>query len=136
MKKLTPLFFLRIGLGINLLMHGLVRIPTLEDFASRTAIEFQSTALPITVAKYFLYILPFLELTTGILILSKGKLIRTGMVMGVIILCILTFGTTLKQDWNNSAIQLIYIIAFSYGLNLYEQERQSKIKANEREENN
>ena len=50
------------------------------------------------------------------------------MVMGVAILCILTFGTTLKQDWNNSAIQLIYIIAFSYGLNLYEQERQSKME--------
>jgi thiosulfate dehydrogenase [quinone] large subunit len=129
MKKLSALLFLRIGLGINMLMHGLVRIPHLEVFASKMSEDFENTFLPTGIAKCFLYILPFLETSTGILILIGGKWTRNGLVLGVILLCMLMFGTTLKQDWNTAGTQLIYIIAFAYGLNLYDQETERKKKA-------
>lgn|SRR5690606_35731646 len=125
MKRFSALLFLRIALGLNMLMHGLVRIPSLETFATKMAVGFHGTPIPGIAAKYFLYALPFAELITGILILS-GKWTRTGLVAGVIILCVLMFGTTLKQDWDTAGTQLIYIVAFAYSLNLYDHEAEKK----------
>ena len=69
---------MRIGLGINMLMHGLVRIPKLVGFVGKTAAGFANTILPDVLTRAFLYGLPFVELASGILILLGGSLSKWG----------------------------------------------------------
>ena len=107
---------LRLGLGINMLMHGLVRIPKLNAFVTKSAAGFAQTILPELVTRAFLYTLPFLELITGLLILLGGQFSKWGYVAGGLIISALLFGTTLKEDWAAAGNQLIYVIAFYLAL--------------------
>ncbi|GAB2514414.1 DoxX family protein [Spirosoma aerophilum] len=107
---------IRLGLGINMLMHGLVRIPKLSAFVAKTEAGFASTLLPALLTRAFLYTLPFLELVTGILILLGGQFIRWGYFLGGLIIAALLLGTTLKEDWASAGTQMIYVIAFYLGL--------------------
>lgn len=107
---------IRLGLGINMLMHGLVRIPKLTTFVSKTSAGFAHTLLPEILTKAFLYTLPFVELTSGILILLGGQFSKWGYFLGGLIVSALLFGTTLKEDWSGAGNQLIYVIAFYLAL--------------------
>ncbi|GAB3694220.1 hypothetical protein GCM10027592_14910 [Spirosoma flavus] len=107
---------IRIGLGINMLMHGLVRIPKLHAFVAKTEAGFAQTILPPLLTKAFLYTLPFLELSCGLLILIGGQFSKWGYLLGGLIISALLFGTTLKEDWSGAGNQLIYIIAFYLAL--------------------
>ncbi|QDK83838.1 DoxX family protein [Spirosoma sp. KCTC 42546] len=107
---------IRIGLGINMLMHGLVRIPNLNAFVAKTGAGFASTILPPILTKAFLYTLPFVELTVGILILLGGQFSKWGYLLGGLTIGALLFGTTLKEDWSGAGNQLIYVIAFYLAL--------------------
>lgn len=107
---------MRIGLGINMLMHGLVRIPKLGAFVSKTAAGFANTILPEFLTKAFLYTLPFVELTIGLLILLGGQLSKWGYFIGGLTIGALLFGTALKEEWNSAGTQTIYIIAFYLAL--------------------
>ncbi|WP_051360166.1 hypothetical protein [Adhaeribacter aquaticus] len=128
LDKFSALFILRLGLGINMLMHGLVRLPKLEAFASKMAAGFEGTLLSETVVKAFLMVLPFLEFITGLLILFGGRLGRYGLVACGLILSFLLFGTTLKEDWSGAGNQLIYVIATAYGLALYDQQEKERTR--------
>jgi len=107
---------IRIGLGINMLMHGLVRIPKLSTFVAKTEAGFANTILPILLTKAFLYTLPFVEFASGVLILLGGQFIKWGYFVGGLTICALLFGTTLKEDWSGAGSQLVYIIAFYLAL--------------------
>lgn len=107
---------IRIGLGINMLMHGLIRVPKLSAFVTKTAAGFSGTILPEQLTKAFLYALPFAELTSGVLILLGGRFDKWGYALGGLIIGALLFGTTLKEDWAGAGNQLIYVIAFYLAL--------------------
>ncbi|GEO05632.1 hypothetical protein AAE02nite_32960 [Adhaeribacter aerolatus] len=121
----SALFILRLGLGINMLMHGLVRLPKLDAFATKMAAGFENYWLPTAVAKPFLMFLPILEFLAGLLILVGGKWGRYGFVLCGLILAALLFGTTLKEDWGTAGTQLIYVLATAYGLSLYERQERT-----------
>ena len=107
---------IRIGLGITMLMHGLVRIPKLNTFVAKTGATFANTLLPPILTKAFLFTLPFIELVIGLLILVGGQFGKWGYLMGGILMGALLFGTTLKEDWSGAGNQLIYVIAFYLAL--------------------
>ncbi|MFD2571717.1 DoxX family protein [Spirosoma soli] len=107
---------IRLGLGINMLMHGLVRIPKLNAFVTKTAAGFSATILPEQLTRAFLYALPFAEFASGLLILLGGQFSKWGYGLGGIIIASLLFGTTLKEDWGGAGNQLIYVIAFYLAL--------------------
>ncbi len=107
---------IRLGLGINMLMHGLVRISKLNTFVSKTSAGFSHTILPEILTSAFLYTLPFAELTSGVLILVGGQFSKWGYFLGGLIISALLFGTTLKEDWAGAGNQLIYVIAFYLAL--------------------
>ena len=69
MPKLTnnQLAFLlaRITLGINFFLHGFVRIPKLEAFASGLTQGFEVTMLPLALVKMIAYAIPFIEVILG-----------------------------------------------------------------------
>ncbi|MGF7215357.1 thiosulfate dehydrogenase [quinone] large subunit [Spirosoma lacussanchae] len=107
---------IRLGLGINMLMHGLVRIPKLSAFVTKTGAGFASTILPAILTNAFLYTLPFVEFASGVLILLGGQFSRWGYFIGGLTIAALLFGTTLKEDWQSAGTQLIYVIAFYLAL--------------------
>lgn len=107
---------LRVGLGINMLMHGLVRIPKLSAFVTKTEAGFASTILPAILTRVFLYTLPFVELAVGIMILLGGQFTKWGYFAGGMLIGALLLGTTLKEDWAGAGNQLIYVIAFYLAL--------------------
>ena len=59
---------LRLTLGINLVVHGLVRVPKLSAFAAGMARDFQPTILPSGLVQAFALALPFAEAAVGALI--------------------------------------------------------------------
>lgn len=107
---------MRIGLGINMLMHGAVRIPKLSGFVNKTAAGFADTILPALLTRAFLYGLPFVELASGVLILLGGPLSKWGYFIGGLTIGALLFGTTLKEDWATAGSQVVYLIAFYLAL--------------------
>ncbi len=119
---------IRIGLGINMLMHGLVRIPKLNAFVTKTGAGFANTVLPDVLTRAFLYTLPFVELTSGVLILLGGQFSKWGYTLGGLIIGVLLFGTTLKEDWAGAGNQLIYVIAFYLALRGLDESRRGSFR--------
>lgn len=107
---------MRLGLGINMLMHGLVRVPKLSAFVAKTGAGFTDTILPPALTNAFLYTLPFVELASGLLILAGSRFIKWGYFVGGLTIVSLLFGTTLKEDWATAGSQVVYIVAFYLAL--------------------
>ena len=113
MKKLTneqlAYFMGRCILGINFLVHGLVRIPKLSGFAKGVTKGFEGTLLPEFMATGFAYAIPLIELILGLLLLlglkTRNILFSSGVFMGVLI-----FGSGLKEDWTAIGSQMVHAI--------------------------
>ena len=103
---------LRITLGINIAMHGISRILAGPGtFAASLTQQFSSTVLPHFALLGFGYALPWLETLIGLLVLV-GALTRVALVAGASLIAVLTFGSSLHQDWNIVGLQLIYAIVY------------------------
>lgn len=103
----------RITMGINLLGHGLVRLPKLFDFKIWMLDSFQDTLLPASLVGMWASLLPFLELSIGILI-TAGLFTRKAIAGGAIIILILVFGSCLKENWEWVSFQMIYALYFFF----------------------
>jgi thiosulfate dehydrogenase [quinone] large subunit len=104
--------FLRFTLGLNILMHGAVRLPILSAFVSGLLKQFADTPLPAPAVKAFAYSLPFLEALVGLLLLL-GLWTRRALLLGALIMAALVFGTALLSDWNTLAIQMLYVVIYA-----------------------
>ncbi len=102
----------RLPIGFSFLGHGLVRIPKLSTFAEGMAQSFDKTILPYDFVLGFGYILPFVELLLGI-VLILGIAMRTSTFAGVILVCILIFGSSLQENWSSVATQMFYGLYFT-----------------------
>jgi thiosulfate dehydrogenase (quinone) large subunit len=94
--------FLRITLGLNILMHGAVRLPILSVFVAGLVKEFAKTPLPAVAVKAFAYSLPFEEGLVGLFVLV-GLWTRNALLLGALIMAALVFGTAPLSDWNTPA---------------------------------
>ncbi|PXY01823.1 DoxX family protein [Marinifilum breve] len=103
----------RVTMGINLLGHGLVRLPKLFDFKIWMLNSFQDTLLPASLVGVWASVLPFLELSIGILI-TAGLFTRKAIAGGAIIILILVFGSCLKENWEWVSFQMIYALYFFF----------------------
>ena len=120
--KIKPVHLFRIGLGIDMLMHGLVRIPNLQGFVNHSMAGFTTSFLPSVLVRVFLIVLPFLEALIGLMILIGGKIGRAGFVAGGFLMAVLLFGTTSHQDWAVASQQVIYLTAFAIALQFHDKE--------------
>jgi thiosulfate dehydrogenase [quinone] large subunit len=98
----------RLGLGINIALHGLVRIGHISQFANSLRPEFAQTILPGTLVVIAGYGIVLAEAAIGILILCNLWL-RAALVAGTLLMFLLLIGTCLRQDWGPAGYQLIYI---------------------------
>jgi thiosulfate dehydrogenase (quinone) large subunit len=113
-KNITlPYALLRIALGLNICMQGIVRWASgLGSFAESMLPIFQRTLLPTWSVYSFGYLLPIVEATVGACLLF-GFQTRRALISGSVLMLVLTFGTTLRQDWPTVEIQLTYSVVYS-----------------------
>ena len=108
-----PYALLRIGLGLNICMHGIVRWAAgHRSFAESLLPMFQKTPLPAWSVYSFGYLLPIVEATLGACLLF-GFQTRRALISGSVLMLALTFGSTLRQDWPTVGIQLTYSVVYS-----------------------
>lgn len=94
-------------IGVNLLLHGAVRLPKLSAFAHGMADGFEGTWMPPSLALPFAFAIPVIELILGIMILV-GLHLRWALVGGLALMCMLTAGVCLQERWDVAGSQLVY----------------------------
>ena len=98
---------LRLALGVNMLLHGLVRLPHMAAFVNGMVTQFQATILPGFAVKGFGWALPFAEGMIGLL-LVLGWRTRQALMAGGRVMARLIAGTSLRSDWPTVGIQMVY----------------------------
>ena len=99
---------LRLTLGLNICLHGVVRwMAGLGSFARSLIPMFQKTPLPEWSVYGFGLVLPVLEALIGTAV-ALGFRTRAALFAGAFLMLVLTFGSTLRQDWQTVGIQLTY----------------------------
>ena len=104
----------RVALGLNIAMHGYGRLPNLAGFGNGMVKEFAATFLPGPLVYVTGYGIAIGEAVIGTLLLL-GLLSRPALVLGTLLMLLLTFGSTLIQQWEIVSVQMIDV-AFYVGL--------------------
>ena len=102
----------RFAMGVNMFMHGAVRIfGDLNGFVQGTVKGFAETILPAPLVQLYAYGLSFTELILGaLLIIGLGtRWVTTALIL---VMASLMFGMSLRQEWNTVGSQVVYVVAF------------------------
>lgn len=102
-------FFARITLGVNFLIHGLVRLPKLQEFAQGVVKGFEGTILPDFMVIPFAYAIPIMEFVLGIMLLL-GLFTRKALAASAILMIVLIAGSAFKEDWGAVSTQMLYAL--------------------------
>jgi len=104
----------RLGLGMDIVLHGFMRLPKLATFAGGMEKEFAKTVLPGSLVYASGYGIAIGEAVIGAL-LVLGLFLRPALVAGTLLMILLLFGVGLLEKWEVAALQLTYV-AFYAGL--------------------
>jgi thiosulfate dehydrogenase [quinone] large subunit len=104
---------LRAVVGTNLMMHGISRaIGGTGEFAAKLVMQFAHTPLPAWSVWVFGLTLPAIEGGLGLLLLI-GLRTRAALIAASALIIVLTFGSSLLQDWPAAGIQLTYAAVYA-----------------------
>jgi thiosulfate dehydrogenase [quinone] large subunit len=98
----------RLGLGVNIALHGFVRLPKLASFAAGMEKEFAKTVLPGSLVYGMGCGIAIGEAIIGSL-LVLGLLLRPALVAGMLLMILLLAGVCLLEKWDVAGLQLTYI---------------------------
>ncbi|WP_022835864.1 MauE/DoxX family redox-associated membrane protein [Salisaeta longa] len=102
---------LRFILGINIFLHGAVRVPKWAAFAEGITQAFAGTVLPAVLVRAFAYVLVPWEVVVGALLVI-GWRTREALVAGSLLMAALVFGTALREQWDGLATQMLYVLIY------------------------
>ena len=103
-------FIVRLSLGVDMLMHYVVRTWGIsKDFVPVTEKMFVGNLLPMSWVHVFLTVLPYFEGVLGVLLIL-GLLSRWAITAEGLLVTVLLFGTALRSDWTVVSHQMIYIL--------------------------
>ena len=103
-------FLLRLIAGMDFFGHGFARIFTgthLGGFAHGMVGEMAKSPLPQSLVLVTGYVVPCVELVIGVLLLA-GVATRYALIAALLLMVVLMFGITMKQEWNVAEQQLFY----------------------------
>jgi thiosulfate dehydrogenase [quinone] large subunit len=104
---------LRIVVGTNLMMHGISRmVAGTGEFAAKLVMQFAHAPLPPWSVWAFGLVLPAVECGLGVLLLV-GLRTRAVLVAASLLILVLTFGSSLLQDWSAAGAQLTYAAVYA-----------------------
>lgn len=109
-EKRHAYVLLRLVAGIDFLNHGAARIflgSHLAGFAEGMVKQMASTPLPPAMVLATGYIIPCVELAIGFLLIT-GLFTRAALTSALLLMTVLMFGITLKQEWSTAGLQLTY----------------------------
>lgn len=101
---------LRLIAGLDFFGHGAARIFTgshLPGFAEGMVKSMASTPLPEALVRVTGYTVPCVELLIGVLLIA-GLFTRFALTLALLLMAVLMFGITLKQDWSTAGLQFTY----------------------------
>ena len=101
----------RIGLGVNIMLHGWTRIPAIGAFQTRLHEQFAPTFLPVFLLDIASYCILFTEATIGPFLIV-GLFVRQALTGLGMLFIILLFGTCLSQQFGIATTQITYMIFF------------------------
>lgn len=103
-------FILRLSLGVDMLMHLVVREwGVSQDFVPVTEKMFVGNLLPMSWVHFFLTYLPYFEGLLGVLLIL-GLWSRWAITAEGLLVTVLLFGTALRSDWTVVSHQMIYLL--------------------------
>jgi thiosulfate dehydrogenase [quinone] large subunit len=111
MKKDAELAYLvlRVALGFDIALHGLVRIcGHYTSFVESTVQMFASSPLPEWSVRLSTEIIPFAEAVIGVF-LFLGLFTRFTALVGALLMLQLIFGMSLLQKWEIVGLQMMYV---------------------------
>jgi thiosulfate dehydrogenase [quinone] large subunit len=104
---------LRVTMGMNIMMHGLSRLLSGESkFVGSLIQMYQGSLLPLPLVSGFATVLPWIEAVIGFLVLT-GLKTRAALTAGGALIIVLTFGVTVRQNFEAAGIQLSYALVFA-----------------------
>ena len=102
----------RITLGVNMFFHGFMRIiGDTGAWVEGLVATFSDSFLPEMWIRIFLYVLPWYELVLGTL-LTLGLFTWWTCVGGALMMLVLLFGNTTRQDWATAGNNMHYTLYF------------------------
>lgn len=114
----TASSLLRYGLGILLLFAGFGKFQMgIDMVATSTAEGYGATLLPVVVAKYFMYVLPFIEVILGAWLISGLMKKYSFRITGILFL-ILIVGLLIKGDSTTINQIFVYLLITSAGMKM------------------
>jgi thiosulfate dehydrogenase [quinone] large subunit len=104
---------IRIGLGLNIFLHGFVRIRAgRHNFKKAIEAEFAGTILEGRTAGMFALYLPLIEFVTGLLLLA-GLFTEPAIITGSLVMLFLIVGKSIKSDWQTVTFQMVYVAFYA-----------------------
>lgn len=104
---------LRLAIGMSMLIHGLGRLPKYSVFVEATVKQFTHSPLSAVAVAAFARLTPLAETVIGLLVFF-GFLTWLGLAAGGLWMVFLIFGSTLIENYDIVAIQLLYSLIFCY----------------------
>jgi len=101
----------RIGMGVNMMLHGWTRIPNIDAFQTRLHEQFANTFLPVFLLDIASYCILYTEAIVGPFIIA-GLFLRQALTGLGMLFIILLFGTCLSQQFATATTQLTYMLVF------------------------
>lgn len=98
----------RLGLGLNIALHGLIRIPKLPAFAAGMQETFSGSILPPALVYVTAYGIAIAEVIIGILLIL-GLVLRPALVAGTLLMILLISACCLIENWSAVGIQMVYL---------------------------
>ncbi len=98
----------RIGLGVNIMLQGLVRLPKIAAFAEGVETQFADGPLPAPLVNLAAHVIVVAGASLGLLLVA-GWFLRPALVGGMLLIILLLFGTSLIENWSGAGIQMVYL---------------------------
>jgi thiosulfate dehydrogenase (quinone) large subunit len=103
---------LRLTIGMNFFCHGFSRIVSgVGVFVAGAAAGFGDTILPVWLFRSYLTMIPFIEVTLGVLLIL-GLFSRAALVAGGLFIVSLTFGQGMRSNWETLGLHLSYAVVY------------------------
>ncbi|MBU8895201.1 DoxX family membrane protein [Corallococcus sp. H22C18031201] len=104
---------LRVTLGLNIFLHGVVRLVSGPGAFSATLVKaFAGSLMPELLVRPFALALPFAETAVGLLV-TLGLRTRPALAAGGLLMMALVVGTALRSEWETLGVQMLYVALYA-----------------------